>query len=715
MMWWLAATAWAADLGVGNGQPYATLNDALAVAVSGDVLKLEPETFNECIDVDVDVAIRAQPGAILDGTGCGNAVTVDSGATVSIEDLTIDNAGGRALYLYYSTVILDNVVVEGAGDPDVRGGAVYTYGGSLTTLDCSFSANQGYDGGAIYLYAYTTWTDQGTSFIGNEAAANGGAVGAYYDNDLDLRDTAMQNNTAGDDGGGLWHGWNGELSVSGAWFQGNVAVDGGGGVFLYAVDQAVEFQDCVFELNEAGGHGGAVEMVYYTDLAFGSCDMRENRAGGNGGAVASWYYGHVDIAGGDWQRNAAARGGGLYVYPYERDVWNVSVQNAHFQDNRADDHGGAIRLEWVGTLTVDNTVFLDNEAVESGGAISTYVVVDATSRQSTYCGNESASGGAVGLHWTGSDTWTNNVFSNNTATFGGALYRFQAWSGSLVHNTFAGNTGLDDGGGYYSWRAYADLSQNIVAHTVDGNGVVAGDTNALGDTALVNNGWSDNAVLHAGGYFHVTDGVDDNVFVDASGFVDFQPTHCQGDLRLALDSPLRDLAPGLDPDGSPADLGAYGGAGARIEDADGDGADNTTDCDDADPTHHPGADEWCDGLDEDCDGLVDEHAVDAYNWYSDEDGDGFGGAFEGYLCAPLTSTATLTGGDCDDAHADAHPGGVEITGDGIDQDCDGEDPPARAYQPNVEPKRGCATGGLAPAGILALVGLVAVGRRRRCL
>lgn len=41
-------------------------------------------------------------------------------------------------------------------------------------------------------------------------------------------------------------------------------------------------------------------------------------------------------------------------------------------------------------------------------------------------------------------------------------------------------------------------------------------------------------------------------------------------------------------------------------DADADGSPASEDCDDADPTVHPGADEVCDGLDQDCDGLVDE-------------------------------------------------------------------------------------------------------------
>lgn len=45
------------------------------------------------------------------------------------------------------------------------------------------------------------------------------------------------------------------------------------------------------------------------------------------------------------------------------------------------------------------------------------------------------------------------------------------------------------------------------------------------------------------------------------------------------------------------------------EDADGDGYHSDLDCDDADPTVHPGADERCNGLDDDCDGEVSEDGV----------------------------------------------------------------------------------------------------------
>ncbi len=74
------------------------------------------------------------------------------------------------------------------------------------------------------------------------------------------------------------------------------------------------------------------------------------------------------------------------------------------------------------------------------------------------------------------------------------------------------------------------------------------------------------------------------------------------------------------------------------------------DCNDADPSTHPGALETCNGRDTDCNGMVDD--VDA-------DGDGYSSCF------------LPPDGDCDDTAYLVHPFAEELC-DGVDNDCDGE-------------------------------------------
>jgi hypothetical protein len=111
---------------------------------------------------------------------------------------------------------------------------------------------------------------------------------------------------------------------------------------------------------------------------------------------------------------------------------------------------------------------------------------------------------------------------------------------------------------------------------------------------------------------------------------------------------------------------------APMVDADGDGWGEDEDCDDGDPTVHPGAAELCNDLDDDCDGLVDGQdpdLQDGLTWYADRDGDGYGDpdATDEACHPPPGHIADAS--DCDDDDATIHPEEDEVC-DGVDNDCD---------------------------------------------
>jgi hypothetical protein len=94
------------------------------------------------------------------------------------------------------------------------------------------------------------------------------------------------------------------------------------------------------------------------------------------------------------------------------------------------------------------------------------------------------------------------------------------------------------------------------------------------------------------------------------------------------------------------------------------------DCDDAQATVYPGADEICDDLDNDCDGAVNEGSPDEVPYYRDADADGFGSAAESVLSCRTPDGFVADATDCDDAAADVNPAADELC-DELDRDCDG--------------------------------------------
>lgn len=75
---------------------------------------------------------------------------------------------------------------------------------------------------------------------------------------------------------------------------------------------------------------------------------------------------------------------------------------------------------------------------------------------------------------------------------------------------------------------------------------------------------------------------------------------------------------------------------------------NADDCDDEDPSLHPGADEVCDGIDQDCDGTTDEDPTDGTVWYEDADGDNYGNPAVSTMACSRPDGFSANNGDTDD-------------------------------------------------------------------
>jgi hypothetical protein len=155
---------------------------------------------------------------------------------------------------------------------------------------------------------------------------------------------------------------------------------------------------------------------------------------------------------------------------------------------------------------------------------------------------------------------------------------------------------------------------NILAFPSAGTGL------SVADGALWEVGW--NNLWHPTGAEYgdaIADqtGISGNLHADPLFLLYTADATWNDDLHLRADSPCIDAGDptrGLDPDGSPPDLGAFGGPDATlwpVIDLDGDGwPDGVLDCDDGRADVHPGAPEECDGVDQDCDGQVDDGCGD---------------------------------------------------------------------------------------------------------
>ena len=555
---------------------FPTIQDAIDAATNGDVVCVEPGTYVETIDFlgkDIElIGLAGRAATVIDGNGMGSVVTFENGE-------------GPGAVLQGFTV---------TGGETTTGGGIFILDSSPTLTSDTISGNvaSNWAGGVMVSNSSSTLVD--LIITQNEAAVIAGGIYVGTGDDVHLGDSWITENTSGSDGGG------GVISTSSIEIvQVRIGRNISGGSYggLSCTESELSISDVQFNQNEATWLTGGLRIdesaASLTDVMF-------------------------------WGNVASGDGGGLLV-----DGSNgVSLQRVVLANNEGGAAtycgGGGAAVVDSANVTFDSVVVADN--IGKGLCVSNgdYFVLT----NFIVAGNQ---GKGLYFDYSGQPELSRGFISTNTSSsqYGGGLELFSA-SPSLSNLVFASNT-VDFAGG--AIRAESGSGLDMYNVTVHRNEALQGSGGGVSTPSGVqgpftNASFSDNesasngggiagyvaTVSHCNAYDNVPDnyagmtdptGTNGNISVDPLYLDTSSPYAMQWDLHLDVGSPLIDAGDPslLDPDGSPSDIGAFGGPGAGSFDLDWDGYpmwwqpgpyDHATypalgwDCDDLDPDVYPG-------------------------------------------------------------------------------------------------------------------------------
>ena len=626
----------------------------------------------------------------------GGGLWVDNAAvtliSVSVSDPRASSSGGYAFLDNGELYATDLEIEDPSGDTCFGVGVfardhsiVEWYGGGVSGAVAD-EYRSGYTGGAVHLQGSSSFDGSDLLFTDNMAYA-GGAMDVQDSSWATLTDCSFEDNEAHTKGGGLRAYDSAAVSCDGCTFEGNLAPEGG--AVDVSVDASFSDLDGTYEDNQASdGDGGAIRVADEAELYLEGTAFEGNLAVESGGALSIEDPGDEDVwvINASFTSNVASTGdggaiavtsqanlwldltsfdlnqsdlgwGGAVAYDPDSPGYTMEVTDCSFEENEADDGGGAIWSYEADELTILDSAFLRNDTPGDGGALHLDGNDEVLVRRNLFHENSAdILGGAYFETATViSSEVTNCIFSENVANQGaGVALEDQSIQLELINNNLTGNDASSEGAHLYLSSATVSFVNNIAVLGVDGGGLHAADSaSASASDFYYVDVWSNSGGDWSGSLSDPV-GISGNISEDPLLKAYTQDgDETNDDHHIELGSPCLDQGdPSIvDLDGTQSDIGVFGGPNADGSDADGDGYWDITDCDDSDATIHPSAEEVpYDGIDQDCDG---DDLVDV-------DGDGF-------------EAPDVGGTDCDDEDATVYPGAPDTWYDGVDSDCAGDD------------------------------------------
>lgn len=396
-----------------TGCPYATVQSAVDVAASGDMIRIGRGKYDGPVTV-TDKSLR------LVGEGPDVTVLTNEGLDVgdSVVKLVCSVPGGSAITLG------DLTITKGLNSQ--RGAGIANYGCVATIANTVVSNNQavwgssGNSGGGIANLNGTLWVKNSTISHNTASRKGGGVYTSGGDVIIDSSQITDNVATGGDAGGrGVYGGNGGGLAIEGGRLTVRNSVIAKNTVRAYSryVSGVVSRHDSgrgagIYSASSPAPQSSAVSVVGST--LKDNTAQGENGKGVEGPGGGIYNSGSLTIQGSTLKDNRAAHGGALYNESgtVESPPGTAMARESNLTANIASDgNGGGVYN--AGQLTLLAATVNRNSATGTGGGVYTNEVGMTTLKNSSVVTNTASSGGGLYTEGGGKIAVTGSAVRNN--------------------------------------------------------------------------------------------------------------------------------------------------------------------------------------------------------------------------------------------------------------------------------------------------------------